>query len=126
MNTIKQSGRVFDTQQKITAVLSILSERRTSAKLCQEMEISPSLLGQWQNLLIMGMLRALWTPRRRKRESLYRWIQELAAELATQAGKTVITPAAWRVAARQWLLQNGLIRIRKAGEVSPIFSEKRS
>ena len=46
-------------QQKITAVLSIWSERRTSAQLCQEMDISAALLGQWQNLAIEGMLRAL-------------------------------------------------------------------
>jgi len=59
MNTSKQTRRVFDPQQKITAVLSIWSERRTSAQLCQEMDISPALLGQWQNLAIEGMLRAL-------------------------------------------------------------------
>jgi transposase-like protein len=59
MNTIKQARRVFDPQQKITAVLSIWSERRTTAQLCQEMDISPGLLGQWQNLAIEGMLRAL-------------------------------------------------------------------
>ena len=39
MNTIKQPCRVFDPQQKITAVLSIWSERRTTAQLCQEMDI---------------------------------------------------------------------------------------
>lgn len=59
MNTIKHPRRVFDPQQKITAVLSIWSERRTTAQLCQEMDISPGLLGQWQNLAIEGMLRAL-------------------------------------------------------------------
>jgi transposase-like protein len=59
MNTIKQPRRVFDPQQKITAVLSIWSERRTSAQICQEMDISAALLGQWQNLAIEGMLRAL-------------------------------------------------------------------
>ena len=59
MNTIKSPRRVFDPQQKITAVLSIWSERRTSAQLCQEMDISAALLGQWQNLAIEGMLRAL-------------------------------------------------------------------
>jgi transposase-like protein len=59
MNTTKQPRRVFDPQQKITAVLSIWSERRTSAQLCQEMDISPALLGQWQNLALEGMLRAL-------------------------------------------------------------------
>jgi transposase-like protein len=59
MNTSRIHRRVFDPQQKITAVLSIWSERRTSAQLCQEMDISPALLGQWQNLAIEGILRAL-------------------------------------------------------------------
>ena len=59
MNTTRTQRRVFDPQQKITAVLSIWSERRTNAQLCQEMDISPALLGQWQNLAIEGMLRAL-------------------------------------------------------------------
>lgn len=40
-------------------MLSIWSERRTSAQVCQELDISPTLLGQWQNLAIEGMLRAL-------------------------------------------------------------------
>ncbi len=40
-------------------MLSIWSERRTSAQVCQEMDISPTLLGQWQNLAIEGMLKAL-------------------------------------------------------------------
>jgi hypothetical protein len=55
---------------------------------------------------------------------VYRFIQDLAAEVATQAGKSVIMPTAWRVAARQWLMKNGLIRIQKAGEVSPNFCQK--
>ena len=59
MNTTRTPRRVFDPQQKITAVLSIWSERRTSAQLCQEMDISPALLCQWQHLSLEGMLRAL-------------------------------------------------------------------
>jgi transposase-like protein len=51
--------RMFEPQQKITAVLSIWTERRTTAQVCQEMDISPTLLGQWQNLAIEGMLKAL-------------------------------------------------------------------
>jgi transposase-like protein len=61
---------------------------------------------------------------RRKRAAAYGWIQDLAAELSTRAGKSVITPTAWRIAARQWLVKNGLIRIQKAGEVSPNFCQK--
>ena len=59
--------RIFEPQQKITAVLSIWTERRTTAQVCQEMDISPTLLGQWQNLAIEGMLKAL-DPR--KKDSL--------------------------------------------------------
>jgi hypothetical protein len=55
---------------------------------------------------------------------VYRWIQELAAEISTRAGKQLITPAAWRVAAKQWLVKNRLIRIQKAGKVSPNFYQK--
>lgn len=62
---------------------------------------------------------------RRKREAVYRWIQELAAEISTRAGKQFITPVTWRVAAKQWLVKNGLIRIQKAGEVSPNFLQKK-
>jgi hypothetical protein len=61
---------------------------------------------------------------RRKRESVYRFIHELAAEVSARAGKPVITPAAWRMAARKWLVNNDLIRIEKAGKVSPNFCRK--
>jgi transposase-like protein len=59
MKALKGPRRIFDPQQKITAVLSVWTERRTTAQICQEMEISPTLLGQWQNLAIEGMLKAL-------------------------------------------------------------------
>jgi transposase-like protein len=59
MKTSQRTRIVFGPQQKITAVLSIWSERRTSAQVCQELSIIPTLLGQWQNLAIEGMLRAL-------------------------------------------------------------------
>ena len=59
MKAPKHHRRIFDPQQKITAVLSIWAERRTSAQICQELDISPNLLGQWQNLAIEGMLKSL-------------------------------------------------------------------
>lgn len=59
MKTLKRPRRIFDPQQKITAVLSVWTERRTTAQICQEMDISPTLLGQWQNLAIEGMRKAL-------------------------------------------------------------------
>ena len=59
MKTSQRTRRVFDPQQKITAVLSIWTERRTPSQVCQELSISPTLLGQWQHLAIEGMLKAL-------------------------------------------------------------------
>lgn len=40
-------------------MLSIWTERRTPSQVCQELSISPTLLGQWQHLAIEGMLKAL-------------------------------------------------------------------
>jgi len=59
MKTRQRLRRIFDPQQKITAVLSVWTERRSPAEICQEMSISPTLLGQWQNQAIEGMLSAL-------------------------------------------------------------------
>ena len=59
MKTTQRTRRVFEPHQKITAVLSIWTERRTTSQVCQELSISPTLLGQWQNLAIEGMLKAL-------------------------------------------------------------------
>lgn len=58
---------------------------------------------------------------KRERRSIYRWIQDLASDISERADQSVISPTAWRVAARQWLLKKGLIKIEKAGEVSPHF-----
>jgi len=38
---------------------------------------------------------------RRRRAAVYGWIHDLAGELSIRAGKSVITPVAWRVAARR-------------------------
>lgn len=58
---------------------------------------------------------------KRKRKAIYCWIRDLASDISARAGKSVITPSAWRVAAKQWLLKNGMIRIERAGKVSPHF-----
>ena len=59
---------------------------------------------------------------KRQRKSIYNWIRDLAAEISIQAGKKTISPVAFRVAAKQWLVKNGLIRIQRAGKVLPDFS----
>lgn len=59
---------------------------------------------------------------KRRRRSIYNWILDLATEISSRAGKTKITSVAWRVAAKQWLVKNGMIKIQKAGKVLPDFS----
>jgi hypothetical protein len=59
---------------------------------------------------------------KRQRRDIYRWIRDLAIAISQGAGKDRIMPAAWREAAKQWLLKNRMIRIRKAGKVLPDFS----
>jgi hypothetical protein len=59
---------------------------------------------------------------KRQRKSIYNWIRDLAAEISVRAGKMMISPLAWRVAAKHWLVKNGLIKIHKAGKVLPDFS----
>jgi transposase-like protein len=63
MKAARRTRRRFDPQQKITAVLSVWTERRTISQTCQEMAISPALLNQWQNQAMEGMLTAL-SPKR--------------------------------------------------------------
>jgi len=60
---------------------------------------------------------------KRQRKSAYQWILNLAAEISIRVGKTKITNMEWRVAAKQWLLKNGLIKIEKAGKVLPHFHQ---
>lgn len=56
---------------------------------------------------------------KRERKSIFRWILSLAAKITIRSGKPKITNAEWRIAAKQWLLKNGLIKIVRAGKVSP-------
>jgi hypothetical protein len=59
---------------------------------------------------------------KRKRNGVYRWIRDLAVDLSRAAGKDVITPTAWRVAAKKWLLENKLITIVDPKKVLPYLS----
>ena len=58
---------------------------------------------------------------KRQRQNVYQWIRDLAAEISIGAGKDTIFPAAWRAAAKKWLVKNGMIRIQMAGKVLPDF-----
>jgi hypothetical protein len=59
---------------------------------------------------------------KRQRKTIYNWIRDLAAEISIRAGKNTISPVAWRVASKQWLVKNGLIKIQMAGKVLLNFS----
>jgi hypothetical protein len=78
-----------------------------------------SLQGQTACRVYFGNNRVRYPKRQRK--SIYRRIRDLAAEISIRAGNDKITPVAWRVAAKQWLVKNGLIRIQRAGKVLPNF-----
>jgi transposase-like protein len=60
---MKRTRRVFDPKEKITAVLSIWTQQKNMTQICREMSISWSLLDQWQNQAMEGMLTSL-SPKR--------------------------------------------------------------
>lgn len=59
----KRTRRVFDPQEKITAVLSIWTELKPMTQVCRELSVSWALVDQWQNQAMEGMLTAL-SPKR--------------------------------------------------------------
>lgn len=59
---------------------------------------------------------------KRKRKAAYQWIKDLAQRLSSTIGDDLITPASWWIADRQWLLENRMIRIVRAGNVLPYSS----
>lgn len=63
----KTERRVFSAQEKVEAVLSVWSERRKPREVCKEMQISWTMLSQWQDVALSAMLVAL-EPRVRKEE----------------------------------------------------------
>ncbi len=67
MKKAKRNRRSFAPQQKITAVLSVWTERRTITEMCRELSMSPALLNQWQNQAMEGILTAL-SPKRAEQQ----------------------------------------------------------
>jgi len=60
MKTAKKAQRrFFDPHQKITAVLAVWTERRTTSQICRELCINANLLNRWQNQAMEAMLVAL-------------------------------------------------------------------
>jgi len=59
---------------------------------------------------------------KRERQTAYRWIRDLALDLSEKVGEDTLSTAAWRIAAKTWLVKNDLITIQKPGKVLPHFS----
>ena len=64
----KRTRRVFNPEEKITAVLSIWTERKTLSQMCREMSVSNALVNRWQDQAMEAMLKALSPKRPTARE----------------------------------------------------------
>ena len=62
----KKGPLPYTAQQRVQAVLSLWTERRRPADLCQELALSPKVLAQWEERALVAMLQALETPTRRE------------------------------------------------------------
>ncbi len=62
----KQEPLPYTAQQRVQAVLSLWTERRRPADLCQELAISPKVRAHWEERALAAMLQALETPTRRE------------------------------------------------------------
>jgi len=67
MKRAKRIRRTFDPQKKITAVLSIWTERCTASEVCRDMDVSWTLLDRWQNQAMEGIVTAL-EPKKKQRD----------------------------------------------------------
>jgi transposase-like protein len=59
----KEPKVVYSAQQRAQAVLAVWTERRRPGQVCRQMGITATLLAQWQERAMAGMLQAL-QPRR--------------------------------------------------------------
>ncbi len=62
----KKEPLPYTAQQRVQAVLSLWTERRRPADLCQELAISPKVLAHWEERALAAMLQTLETPTRRE------------------------------------------------------------
>lgn len=60
----KKEPLPYTAQQRVQAVLSLWTERRRPADLCQELAISPKVLSHWEERALAAMLQALESPAR--------------------------------------------------------------
>ena len=84
----KKDPLLYDAQQRVQAVLSLWTERRRPADLCQELAISPKVLAYWERRALAAMLQAL------------------EAQTRLEAGPA-LSPKLERLVARQAVQQKG-------------------
>jgi transposase-like protein len=65
----KKELKVYNAHQRVQAVLSVWTERRRGAQVCRQLGINSTLLAQWQERAMAGMLDAL-QPRRLPEQQL--------------------------------------------------------
>jgi hypothetical protein len=62
----KKEPLPYNAQQRVQAVLSLWTERRRPAEVCQDLAISPKVLSQWEQRALASMLQALEAPAQRE------------------------------------------------------------
>jgi hypothetical protein len=55
----KKESLAYNAQQRVQAVLSLWTERRRPADICQELAITPKVLAHWEERAMAAMLQAL-------------------------------------------------------------------
>ena len=55
----RRKPRQYNASQKAQAVLAVWTERRKPLEICRELEVSWTILDQWQKRAMEGMLQAL-------------------------------------------------------------------
>ena len=80
----EKKGR-YTAEEKCRAVLSVWTERRTPGEVCRELKVAWTVLKQWQERAMEGMLLAL-QPRAPVREKTVALNARLAVLLERQSG----------------------------------------
>ena len=83
---MKRKRRSFNTEEKIRAVLSVWTERRSASEVCREMSISWTLPDRWQNLAMEGLIRGLNARRQEKPTSINNHLEKLIAKQVHTSG----------------------------------------
>ena len=131
-NTATYNGAIEHTQGEFKTYLSLWGWKvDTGSELVLLAETAAQDLNHRPRRILNGLnaCRVYFGGRRLRyskpqRQEVYRWIRDLAVAISIGAGKDNILPAAWRAAAKKWLVKNGMIRIQMAGKVLPGFPSK--